>query len=193
MRRRARASVVLAALLVGGVGGVGGCVVSKAGISPYGKTATLYPRNGSSVSGELIASNSDSIWLLRNGAVTSYSSANVRAVDVERHGLDGRKTLVWMTLAGAATGSALTIACNQYNSDPQESNADCSGVLPGTLLFFAALGGIFAVSNDYSSMYHLVPQDTNRLRAFSRFPQGVPDSLRTLRLLTLPAGALRRD
>lgn len=156
----------------------GGCILPGASVSPYGKPATVYTARGGSATGELIAASADNIWLLQNGSLAVFATSSIVSVDVERHRFDGSKTVKRMTLTGLATGAALTVSCIRYNSHDGGNGGGCGGVLLGTTGVFAAIGGLLAISNDHSSMYHLVPTDSNLLRAHSRFPQGLPDSLR---------------
>jgi predicted neutral ceramidase superfamily lipid hydrolase len=186
MRNNAR---VLSAVAV--VCALTGCVLPGAQVSPYGKPTTLYLRDGGGVSGELLAATADSIWLMREARISSYGSEKVRKLNVERHKFDGKRSMLVSVLSGVATGTALAIACNRYEATSQDNSTECTAVIPATALVFAIPGALFALSNNYSSMYHLVPSDTGRLRAYSRFPQGLPDTVRMARLVQ-PAGITRR-
>ena len=172
MRQNSRAALVLIAVLAGG------CILPRASVSPYGKSATVYSARGGAATGELIAANAENIWLLRNGSLDVFGTSSILTVDVERHRFDGMKTFKWMTLTGVATGAALTLSCIRFRSHDGGNAGGCGGVLLGTTGVFAGIGSLLAISNDHSSMYHLVPNDVNQLRAFARFPQGLPDSLR---------------
>ena len=160
------------------------CIVPGAQISPYGKTTTLYPTTSGRVTGELIAVRSDSIWALTDGQLRGYAASDISKLNVERHPFDGKRTLAVNAATGAVTGVALMVACNSYRPKDGGRNPSCAGVIPATVAVFTVLGGIFALTNNRSSMYHLVPSDTLRLRAHARFPQGLPDSL--------PLGAFAR-
>lgn len=166
---------------------LGGCVFPGQHVSPYGKTATLYLRNGQEVVGELISTNNDTIWVRERETITGFAHATIRKVNVERHPFDGKRSITVSAISGLVTGVALATACSSYNRSQNSSSSECTGVLPATVLVFAGVGGLFALSNDYSSQFHLVPADTGRLRSYSRFPQGIPDSLRWRRTYTLPA------
>lgn len=160
------------------------CIVPGAQISPYGKPTTLYTETAGRITGELIAVRGDSIWLLKDGQLRSFAAIGVSMLDVERHSFDGRKTLRWNAITGLVTGSALLVACSLYNNKDGSKSYGCPLVVPVSVALFSVLGSVFALTNDHSSMYHLVPADTLRLRAFARFPQGLPDSL--------PLGAFAR-
>jgi hypothetical protein len=159
---------------------VGGCVLPREAISPYGKKATVYPVDGGSQTGELIATSADSIWLMQSGNIWSLPKARIKKVNIERHRFTGARTFLWMSISGAVSGSMLAMACHSYesSSDGNGSSSGCLGILPGTVAVFLGIGSIFALSNHYSSNYHLVPTDNSRLQAYSRFPQGLPDTLR---------------
>ncbi len=154
------------------------CVAPGAQISPYGKTTTLYRTTSGHVTGELIAVGSDSIWVLADGQLRGYAARDISKLNVERHPFDGKRTLTVNATTGAVTGIALMVACNSYRAKEGDRNPSCAGVVPATVAVFTVLGGIFALTNNRSSMYHLVPSDTLQLRAHARFPQGLPVTLK---------------
>jgi hypothetical protein len=176
----------LTGLALASAAAMSGCVFPGQHISAYGKTATLYLRDGHEVVGELIATSGDTIWVRERDVVTGFAHTSIRKVNVERHPFDGYRSIAVSAISGLVTGAALGAACGSYNRQ-SGSSSGCSGVLPGTLLFFVGVGSVFALSNDYSSQFHLVPADTGRIRSYSRFPQGIPDSLRWRRIYGLPA------
>lgn len=156
---------------------LGACVLKGDPISPYGRHATVHQSGAGRFSGELIAVTGDSLWLMADSVLVGFSGANVRKIDVRRHRMGGGRTLTWMALAGGGTGMALLLSCESYNAMPDEGGAECGPVFPAAFLSFMAAGGLFALGNEYSSKHHLSARDTERLRAYARFPQGLPDSL----------------
>lgn len=179
------AKVILIAALAALAALASGCTISGMPVSPYGREATLVGQRDR-VTGELIALTPDTIWLLSGQAVQPHTGRFQR-IDVRRHNFGLRRTMTWLGWAGAGTGTALMIACNSYESSAEGSgDGDCAAVLPGTVLFFAAAGVIFGSINEYTSRHRLRASDTLRLRAFTRYPQGLPDSLRMLRAASAP-------
>lgn len=154
-----------------------GCVLPGGRISPYGRATTVFPIAGERVSGELLAVGRDTVWLLSGDTLRAIGAGGIRRIDVDRHRFNGNKTMLWMSLAGTGTGVALVLSCVSYKNSEDDSSVSCGGVLPGTLLLFLVAGAVLAFSNDHSSKYRLSPVETERLRAFARFPQGIPDSL----------------
>lgn len=167
---------------------VNACVLSGGPVSPYGRSATVYPVAPAAVSkvrGELMAASADTVWLLRDSTLVPFASSRLHGVEVQRHEFGAKRTMKWMSIAGLVTGVALMVSCSSYESSPDGGgdSGGCVAVLPGTLLFFAATGGIFAFFNDYSSKQRILPGGTVRLRPYARFPQGIPDSLRRLQFV----------
>jgi hypothetical protein len=156
-----------------------GCILSGAPISPYGRHAEL-KRDGDDVRGELLAVSPDSVWLMRESTVASYATSTLRGVNVRRHTLGMKRTLTTMAIAGAVFGGMMLSACNAYNAMPDEGDTDCGDVFPVALLSFLGGGVLYGAINEYQSKHHLLPRDTDRLRPFTRFPQGLPDSIRVI-------------
>lgn len=179
---------VAKAVLLGALAALAeGCALRGLPVSPYGRTATLIGERNT-MKGELIALSADTIWLRSESTLLPHASASYRQVQVQRHDFGLRRTLNWLGWAGVGTGTALMIACNSYESSPDGggSSGGCIGVLPGTVLFFAAAGLVFGSINEYTSRHRIRPTDVERLRPFTRYPQGLPDSLRILRVMPAP-------
>ena len=163
---------------------LGGCVLSGHPVSPHGRNASVFPRGESRVRGELIAATRDTVWLLADSALMPFRMASLRGVNVDRHRMGFGRTLTWASIAGAATATAMLYSCHLYASSSDGSGSSCSGVFPGTFVFFAVAGGLLGLLNEHSSKHHLSPERFDRLPPYARFPQGMPDSLRRL----LPLG-----
>ena len=142
-------------------------------ISPYGRPATVRGSGGPRSDGELLAVSPDSIWLWRHGAVSGHAVRDVSHVTVERHPYGARLTMALMGGMGAVAGLMLNGACVSVES------ANCDGVFSGVFGFSLASGALFSIINHYSSLYRFSPGETDRLRPLARFPQGLPDSIRT--------------
>jgi hypothetical protein len=159
---------LIEALALAAVTATSACVLPGAPASPYGRHTVLDLRPGTITEGELLAVDSAGIWLLQRDTLVHYDTAAIRQVRLERHVLNGRRTIVWMMLAGLGTGVALSVACSQVE------DADCGGVLQSAVLAYTAAGALFSLSNQYSSVWHWSPAESERLRAYARFPQGLP-------------------
>jgi hypothetical protein len=159
-----------------------GCVLRGAPVSPYGRQAQVRPQGTLAMRGELIAATQDTIWIFNNHGLLPYTTAELRRVDVQRHRFGMGRTMRWMGWTGLATGAALMVACNSYeaSSDGSGDSGACFGVISGTVLFFGLAGVLFGSINEYTSKFYIHPSETERLRPFTRFPQGLPDSARTI-------------
>lgn len=141
--------------------------------SPLGRATTLYYNAGDiTTSGELMSADSNSIWLLQGDSLNEYSLASLRRVQIPRHSFGVRQTIYAGVAVGAGTGLLLTLACSQVE------DAACVFVLPVITGFGGILGALFAVFNDYSTVYRLNPSDWQTIRAYARFPQGLPAPVR---------------
>ena len=143
------------------------------GISPYGRPATVKLQREGSASGELLAVSPDSVWLWQYGRVQGFTARSVRAIAVERHRYGAARTMALMAVTGTVSGLMLNGACQSVES------ANCSGVLVSVFVFSLTSGAVLSSINHYSSLYRFTPGDVERLRPLARFPQGLPDSIRT--------------
>lgn len=163
-----------------------GCAVRGLPISPYGRAVSM-KAGTEAIRGELVAISADTIWVQQGDSLRPVVLAPSQRVDVQRHSFGLRRTVRWLGLTGLATAASLMIACNSYESSSEGGgdNSACIAVLPATSLFFGVAGLIFGAGNQWSSVHRLAAADTARLRSFSRYPQGLPASLRVLRLDSL--------
>ena len=171
---------------------VGGCAVKGVPISAHGRPVTI-PSGNQRTQGELLAITGDTLWVLQRDSLRAEVLAPGQWVQVQRHDFGMRRTMKWMGITGLATGVSLMIACSSYESsdDGGGDNSSCIAVLPASAIFFGVAGLLFGAGNQYSSSHRFTAADTARLRAFSRYPQGLPDSVRALRLQMVPV--TRRD
>lgn len=171
---------------------LGGCAVKGAPISAYGRPVTIQSGN-QHTQGELIAVTGDTLWILQRDSLRAEVLVRGQQVQVQRHDFGMRRTLRWMGITGLATGVSLMIACTSYEAsgDGSGDGSSCIAWLPGSLLFFGVAGLLFGAGNQHSSNHRFTAADTARLRSFSRYPQGLPDSVRALRFQMIPV--TRRD
>ena len=125
--------------------------------------------------GELLAVRPDSVWLMSGGSIVALDLTAIERATVQRHGMTGRKGLLFGLAVGVVSGIGLTIACG--NADAES----CGGVMAGSTLFGALLGGLAGLSFSSSSQWRFQPPLADSLSRFARFPQGLPPGV----LLTL--------
>ena len=124
---------------------------------------------GQGVSGELLAVSVDSLWLLtREGSVQAVPVRPYFSVRVRRHGFGASQTALWIAIGAAVTGLALSTACGQVE------DAECGGIFPGVGLSWALVGLPFGYALARSA-HHRLPSTDGELRAYARFPQGLPE------------------
>lgn len=166
-----------------------GCLMRGDPVSPYGRRATVHHGRQQVSTGELLAVQRDSVWLMHASGVRAFAVQDVAGVIVRRHRMNGWRTMQGAAIVGAGVGLALGVACARYEATEEGRGAGCMGVAPGAFLGFVLAAMPFAVFNEYSSRMLLPPTDSLRLRAHARFPQGASDS--TLRTLTPPSPRMR--
>lgn len=129
----------------------------------------LMTRGPEVVRGELLAVRRDSLWVLavRSDRVVAVSLANVREATVQRHGWTASTSLYVGLGVGAASGVGLAAACAQVSDG-------CGAVIASSMLFGGAVGGIAALSYQFSSRWRFRPVTAEQLAPFARFPQGPP-------------------
>lgn len=120
--------------------------------------------------GELVAATSGGIWIREEDrGFVLIPMDQIRQVRVERHRWTPRRVMTWTGIAGGLTSVGMMVACNAYDgSDP-----DCGGFLLRWAAGWAVVGGISSalVSPAWEPMS---PRDTDGLRPWARFPQGLP-------------------
>ncbi|HKA58304.1 MAG TPA: hypothetical protein VKD28_06795 [Gemmatimonadales bacterium] len=133
---------------------------------PFGSQVSVDLPKGRRVSGELLAVDHDSIWVLQHQTRTSIPLRDVSQVRVIRGGMGTKGALLWSLTFGLVSGVALQSACSSVADD-------CSDVLPKTLLIWVLIGAGSAASLEGSRVV-TVPAVPDSLRARARFPQGLP-------------------
>jgi hypothetical protein len=133
-----------------------------------GSRIDLTLRGGRRLSGELIAAQHDSVWLLaRAGTFSVLALGEVARARVPRRGMSGGTVLAWALVGGLVSGVALSAACNSVEG------ADCGAVFAGVTLSWALVGGAAAAMAGSST--RSLPVEGGALAPYSRFPQGIPD------------------
>ena len=117
--------------------------------------------------GELVAVSADSLWVLADSALVSAPLASVFRARVKRHSLGGGAALIWGVVGGVVTGGLLTAACSSVADD-------CGGVFPAMVVPWLLFVAISAPSMESSSRIDFRRSQWQELRAYARFPQGLP-------------------
>lgn len=122
------------------------------------------------VSGELVAAQGDSLWLLPpGGALRLVPLGRVTRARVPRPGITAGGIMIWAGIGGLVSGLGLTLACSSV-----EDTGGCGAVLPAVLAGWALVGGISAAIT--GSGWRTVATDS--LAPYARFPQGLPETFR---------------
>jgi hypothetical protein len=132
---------------------------------PLGSTARFIMHDGAGLSGELLAAQRDSAWLLQAGVVHALPLHNVFQVQLRGRGMDSKGILLWTLIGGAVTGAALTGACSSVSDG-------CGGVFVATIGAWGLVGGIAAAIT--KSPHRWVDPRPEVLAPYARFPQGLP-------------------
>ncbi len=156
--------------------------------SVLGANVQVAVANAPKIKGELIAVSTDSVWVLRGLELLTAPVARVSLVRLRRHKLDGAAGLIWTVVGGVVTAGLLTAACNSVDG------AECGGLFAGVMVPWAVIGGLSALSLEASSRQDFRPGEYAGLRAYARFPQGLPEHYDAGTLaLPVPASASRRQ
>ncbi len=156
---------VLAILFVAGAVLGPGVALAQHQPPPLGSTVRLTMSGGGRLSGELLAAQRDSAWLLEAGVIRAISLHDVYGVQVRGRGMDSGRILLWTLIGGTVTGAALTAACSSVRDG-------CGGVFVGTMLSWGLVGGIAAGIT--RSPHRGVDPRGEALAPYARFPQGLP-------------------
>lgn len=138
--------------------------------SPFG-AAVVLRRTGKDrapIQGELIAASADSVWVLQGAALRSVPLESVKRVEFRRFDSGASTAWTWGLVAGVLSAGALYAACSSV-----EDTSGCGILFPVILAPWVLWAGVGAASLDGSSREDL-PATADALRAYSRFPQGLP-------------------
>lgn len=149
-----------------------GCVVSRQPVTVLGRSVRITPAERDvALSGELIAVSAESVWVAPGAEIVSVPWSRVRRLQVRLSKVSGGGAMGYSVVMGLLTGGALFAACSQVE------DTECAVVLPGVLGMWLVLGGLAAMSLESGSHKTLGAARWEELRAYARFPQGLPDGL----------------
>jgi hypothetical protein len=132
---------------------------------------TLGAGKDKKVKGELLALGPEQLWVLEPSRAHEIPLSQIGQVRVRLHGLDGKRTLTWVTVGGVVAGVALTAACSSVE------DTSCGGVFLASAIPWALVGGLSARSLEASSRVLIRAPDLSALRPYARYPQGLPEGL----------------
>jgi len=130
-----------------------------------GHTVHVTQQDNTRLVGELLAVQSDSLWLLDAGQPRALLLQALDEVQVRGRGMSGSGILVWSLLGGIASGVPLTVACATVTNG-------CGVVLPTVMLSWLLVGGVAAAIT--GSPHRSVGPYPELLAPYARFPQGLP-------------------
>ncbi|MGH7568818.1 MAG: hypothetical protein ACREL9_07590 [Gemmatimonadales bacterium] len=139
---------------------------------PLGSQVRVSVSGSATYTGELLAAEGDSLWLLHQGRVTGVPLTEGVSVRVDRGGMGAEGALTWSLVAGIVSGAVLTAACSSVDG------ADCGDILVGTAALWALVGAISAPSLHSARYLTLTSPQAEQLRPRARFPQGLPAAAR---------------
>jgi hypothetical protein len=107
----------------------------------------------------------------------------IDSIRVELHRLGAAEAGAWTLIGGLVTGGILAAACGSV-----EGSENCGAAFAGTLVLWAAIGVPASLNLAKSSGLVVKPDGLDQLRAYARFPQGVPQGLDPTGLARAPQG-----
>lgn len=119
------------------------------------------------LAGELVAVDSDSLWVFQARELLSVPVDAVSRASIRRSVPGGGTALIWSLLGGLITGGALTAACTSVASD-------CGSVFTGTMLAWGIMAAVAVPSMEGSRYKRIRDPSPHDLRPYARFPQGLP-------------------
>jgi hypothetical protein len=158
------------ALLLMGTTFLQACATAGLAPSVLGRDVTLVTRaNGPRIKGELLAVDENRVIVGTNDGIHEVAIPQIAQVRVRRHSLDGRQAWTWMLVGALVTGVGLAAACASVD----DANG-CGGVGAAAVAPWIIFGGLSARSLERSAFLSFDAGQGDQLRAFARFPQGLP-------------------
>jgi hypothetical protein len=139
--------------------------------------------------GELLAVQDGRIWLRTKDGVREMEAASFREVQVQRHGYGGGSARRLGLIGGLVSAIALTASCSSVDGNGTGGCAAVGAAIGGLL---AVTGVLSSMSLDASSRAHMAPDDLS-LRAYARFPAGLPKDVPPASLAPGPRKSNRVD
>lgn len=178
-----RLPVSLAAVLVAASGLAPGCAARRQP-DVLGRSVILVPSDSRAAKekGELLAVDEERLWLRTRDGVREVPRGAVAEVRVKRHGYGGGLAKRIGLIGGLISGLALTAACSSVEDN---EGGGCAAVGFGVGAVWAITGLLASPGLDASGHARLFPRD-ERLRAYARFPAGLPKDVPRAKLADPP-------
>ena len=137
----------------------------------YGRPVRLVPKapGGETPRGELLAAQDGRLFLRTKDGVRDFDAAAVREVRVERHGV-ARSTRRFALIGGAISFVALTASCSSVEGNDAGGCAAAGGLIGGLTMLTGVLSSMAMESHAEARL----SPSREELRAFARFPAGMP-------------------
>ena len=149
-----------------------GCSSALQPLSPLGRDVKVARMEGRvTYTGELLAVSADSLWITQPSDNVGIPLGEVRRVYVKIGHLTWGDGVAYGAGVGLAAGVALMSAC--YEAE----GMGCEAVLPVVAASGLLWGAIAGLSYEASSHRRFTRQQWQALRAYARFPHGLPDSV----------------
>lgn len=163
-------AVPLAAALVAASGLSAGCAARQPDV--LGRSVILVPADARAAKpkGELLAVDEERLWLRTKDGVREFPRGAVVEVRVRRHGFGGGLAKRVGLIGGLVSGLALTAACSSVE-DNEGGGCAAAGFGVGAVW---AITGLLASPGLDASAHARLPSRDERLRAYARFPAGLP-------------------
>ena len=151
----------------------GGCASS--GTSVHGRQVEVIPRapdREAKVQGELLAVDTEKIWVLGKEQTIPVPLDSVQEVRVRRHSVTGKTVWRWTAIGAIVTGGALSLACASV-----EDAHNCGVAFLVVGATWALAGALAAPGLEASSKIPIRDPRPDDLRSYARFPQGLPEGM----------------
>lgn len=171
-------SQVAAVVLLSGGCATSGLRFAALEVPVTGRGVEVVPKDPKALApaqGELIVATPERILVLTDGEVREFPSAQVDQVLVRRHSVTARQVLGWLAAGAAATAVVLVASCLSVEGNGAGQCAYQGGVFPGITYAAIGVGSAFSIGASRNAEIH--GSDWKRLRAYARFPQGLPPAV----------------
>lgn len=165
------------------------CATTSRAPSVLGRNVTVIPQaDAPKVRGELLAVAEGSVIVRAEDGIHEMAIPQIREVRVQRHSFDGKKGWTWTIVGALVSSVGLAAACSSVEENGS-GNCAAMGLIVGAAPWLL-VGGLSARSLERSAFLSVDFREGERLRAFARYPQGLPTGF-DLRGLERPPPAKR--
>jgi hypothetical protein len=135
-----------------------------------GAAVQLFGPSGT-LRGELVAASPEGIWIRNERReFVLVPLDQVREARVQRHAWTPRRVMIWTGIAGGLTTVGMLAACRAYDGS---DSSGCGSFALGWAGAWAVVGGV-STALVSPAWERISPRNTEGLRPWARFPQGLP-------------------